>query len=242
MALLAAEGAIIVDATDLRELGDEVWEDELLVLLAEFRAGVADYLATRAGDVPRTLEDVVAFNREHAATELAHFGQSLFEKALAGPLAGSPEHLEARARGVAATRDGASTRCCASTTSTRWSRRRTLRPAPSTSSTPSPSRAPAPARPPSPVSPRDRPDRARGRAAGRGVVLGHRRLGAGAHRDRRRLRGRARRRPAAPCPSRRSRRSCELRPGLVAGDGERPPPAVQMGAVRRIKRAVVIAG
>ena len=38
--------------TDLPELGDEVWEDELVVLLAEFRAGVADYLATRAGDVP----------------------------------------------------------------------------------------------------------------------------------------------------------------------------------------------
>ena len=104
VALLAAEGATVVDATDLRELGDEVWEDELLVLLAEFRAGVADYLATRRGDVPRTLEDLVAFNREHAATELTHFGQSLFEKALAGPLAGSLEHLEARARGVASTR------------------------------------------------------------------------------------------------------------------------------------------
>jgi amidase len=103
VALLAAEGATVVDATDLPELRDEVWEDELLVLLAEFRSGLADYLATRAGDVPRTLDELVAFNREHAATELAHFGQSLFEKALAGPLAGSPEHLEARARGIAAT-------------------------------------------------------------------------------------------------------------------------------------------
>ncbi len=106
LALLAAEGATIVDNTDLPELKDEVWEDELLVLLAEFRAEVADYLATRAGDVPRTLEELVEFNREHASTELAHFGQSFFDRALAGPIAGSPEHLAARSRGVAATRAG----------------------------------------------------------------------------------------------------------------------------------------
>jgi amidase len=105
VSLLAAEGAVIVDATDLPELVDQVWEDELLVLLAEFRSGVADYLATRTGDVPRTLEDLVRFNREHARTELAHFGQSLFEKALAGPLAGDAVHLEARSRSAAATRD-----------------------------------------------------------------------------------------------------------------------------------------
>ena len=104
LGLLAAAGATIVDDTDLPTYGDEVGDDELLVLLAEFRAAVADYLATRTGDVPRTLEEIVAFNREHAATELAHFGQGLFEQALAGPLAGSPEHREARARGVAATR------------------------------------------------------------------------------------------------------------------------------------------
>ena len=106
LGMLAAEGATIVEATNLPELGDEVWRDELLVLLSEFRAGVADYLATRAGDVPRTLEELVAFNLAHAPRELAHFGQSLFEQALAGPVAGSAEHLEARARGVAATRSG----------------------------------------------------------------------------------------------------------------------------------------
>ena len=101
---LAAEGATIVDDTDLPAHGQELAEDELLVLLAEFRAGVADYLETRPGDVPRTLSEIIDFNGRHASTELVHFGQSLFEQALAGPLPGSPAHLDARARGVSATR------------------------------------------------------------------------------------------------------------------------------------------
>ncbi len=60
------------------------FEDELVVMLAELRDGLADYLATRPGDGPRTLADVVAFNREHADVELAHFGQALFERSLDG--------------------------------------------------------------------------------------------------------------------------------------------------------------
>jgi amidase len=103
--LLAAEGATIVDATDLTSLTEQTGEDELLVLLAELRSGLAGYLAGRPGDVPRTLEDVVAFNRAHAESELQHFGQSLFEKALEGPAVGSEEYVAARARCVAAARD-----------------------------------------------------------------------------------------------------------------------------------------
>jgi len=105
VALLAAEGATIVDHADLPAFADSVWEDELLVLLAELRSGLAGYLATRKGEVPRTLEEVVRFNRQHADRELAHFGQSLFEKALAGPEVGDPEYAEARARCLAATRE-----------------------------------------------------------------------------------------------------------------------------------------
>ena len=103
--LLAAEGAEIVDGTDLLSMEDAGWEDELLVLLAELRSGLADYLATRPGDVPRTLEEVVAFNKRNADRELAHFGQSLFEMALDGPAVGSEEYVAARARCVKAGRD-----------------------------------------------------------------------------------------------------------------------------------------
>ncbi len=77
---------------------DVGWEDELLVLLAELRSGLGDYLATRPGDVPRSLEEVVAFNRDHADRELEYFGQSLFDQALAGPAVGSQEYVAARAR------------------------------------------------------------------------------------------------------------------------------------------------
>jgi len=105
VALLSAEGATVVDGTDLIDFPATLGEDELLVLLAELRSGIAGYLATRPGDVPRTLEEVVAFNREHAGAELAHFGQAFFEAALAGPDDGSPEYRAARARCLELARD-----------------------------------------------------------------------------------------------------------------------------------------
>jgi amidase len=105
VALLAQEGAVIVDGTDLTSLDDFDWDDELTVLLAELRTGLAGYLAGRPGDGPRTLEDVVEFNRRHADTELRHFGQSLFEKALVGPEDGSAAYAEARRRCLTRARD-----------------------------------------------------------------------------------------------------------------------------------------
>jgi amidase len=104
VALLSARGATVVEATDLPEGPDSLGLDELTVLLAELAHELPRYLATRAGHGPRDLADVVAYNRAHADTELAHFGQSLFEQALAGPQVGSTEYAEARARCVAASR------------------------------------------------------------------------------------------------------------------------------------------
>jgi amidase len=104
--LLAAEGATIVDATDLTSMEDFDGQDELLVMLAELRHGLEHYLATRPGDGPSTLADVVAFNREHADVELRHFGQSLFEQALEGPGVETEEYASARARCLRHGRDG----------------------------------------------------------------------------------------------------------------------------------------
>lgn len=57
-------------------------EDELHVMLHEIVSDLAEYLAGRFGVRVKSLQDIVEFNREHSGTELAYFGQELFEKAL----------------------------------------------------------------------------------------------------------------------------------------------------------------
>jgi amidase len=78
-------------------------EDELAVLLYEFHDGIDRYLAQRAeetGSGPRSLDDVIAFNLDHADAELALFGQDIFERAArTGPLS-DPAYKEARGRCV----------------------------------------------------------------------------------------------------------------------------------------------
>jgi amidase len=102
---LSAAGATIVDDTNL-EPGVEALDDaELVVMLAEFRVGLEAYLAERPGDVPRSLTDVVEFNRAHADEELRYFGQGLFERALEGPGVESRQYQEARNACLQAARD-----------------------------------------------------------------------------------------------------------------------------------------
>lgn len=96
VSLLAAAGATIVDGADIDAMADDDGSDELVVLLAELKAGLDAYLPTRGPGGPQTLADVVAFNRDHADQELAHFGQAFFEQALNGPHLGSPEYEQAR--------------------------------------------------------------------------------------------------------------------------------------------------
>ena len=102
--LLSAAGAEIVDPVDLGGLGEFGWDDELAVMMAEFRHEISGYLASRTGDLPRTLEELVAFNLAHAEQELAHFGQSVFETALTVPGVDSEEYAAARARCLAVSR------------------------------------------------------------------------------------------------------------------------------------------
>jgi amidase len=96
--LLSDAGAVLVDDVDLGPLATAGWEDELAVMLAEFPVGVTGYLATRSGDVPRDLRDVIDFNLRHADLELSRFGQSLLEQALVAPGVESAEYAAALAR------------------------------------------------------------------------------------------------------------------------------------------------
>src|SRR5207253_7155457 len=79
-------GAEVVDPADVPNAAD-LEGPELDVLLFEFKAGLAAYLANRTGEAPRTLAEVIAFNEAHRDLELAPFGQELFERAEGkGPL------------------------------------------------------------------------------------------------------------------------------------------------------------
>jgi amidase len=85
-------GAIVVDPADIptAEAMRGGWRRGLDIMKYEFKRDLAAYLATRgpARDgrlPPRTLGDLIAFNRDHAADELQAFGQELFEQAESGP-------------------------------------------------------------------------------------------------------------------------------------------------------------
>jgi amidase len=73
-------GAVIVDPADPAD-ALAVGEEELAVLLAELKDGLARYLATRPGIAVRTLADVIAFNEANADREQVHFGQEFFATA-----------------------------------------------------------------------------------------------------------------------------------------------------------------
>ena len=94
---LRAGGAGISVAA-VEPASEETSADELVVLLAELKDDLDAYLERRDGDGPRSLSDVVEFNRRHATNELAHFGQDLFEDALASGGRAAPAYAEARAR------------------------------------------------------------------------------------------------------------------------------------------------
>jgi len=104
--LMRAQGAVIVDPVNEGKLSD-IGDAELDILSYEFKAGVNDYLAALgAGDHPRTLKDLIAFNSAHHDTELKYFGQEIFEQSQeCGPLT-DPKYTRALAKARADSRAG----------------------------------------------------------------------------------------------------------------------------------------
>src|SRR6266545_491622 len=70
-------GATIVDT----DTGDvfAYTDDEFTALLYEFKAQIAEYLATLTHTDMRTLTDLIAFNEAHCRQELVYYGQEIFE-------------------------------------------------------------------------------------------------------------------------------------------------------------------
>jgi amidase len=77
LSVMESLGATIVDT----DTGDvfAYTNDETTALLYEFRAQIADYLATLTHTNMRTLADLIAFNNAHCEQELVYYGQDIFE-------------------------------------------------------------------------------------------------------------------------------------------------------------------
>ena len=98
---LRTAGATLVDVD--YDYPEGFWQRSLPVLLFELKRDMKSYLASLPGkDMPRSLEDLVAFNRAHADRELRWFGQSLFEQAL--KTTDEAAYVKARDTNLAATR------------------------------------------------------------------------------------------------------------------------------------------
>jgi len=72
-------GATVVDC----DTGDvfAYTDDEFTALLFEFKAQIAEYLATLSNTNMRTLADLIAFNIAHCRREMPYYGQDIFQLA-----------------------------------------------------------------------------------------------------------------------------------------------------------------
>ena len=100
---LRSAGADVVDVTSVDPTlpdasGRIPFDDELTVLLFEFKVQVAEYMAPLRHTDMRTLADLIQFNIDHCDTELKFFGQEIFDlaQATSGDLT-DPEYLAAKA-------------------------------------------------------------------------------------------------------------------------------------------------
>nr|WP_245708339.1 amidase [Sphingomonas palmae] len=99
LAVLRAQGATLVEVTPPKL--DGLGEAEFQVLLTELKADLNSYLATTPQAVQtRTLDQVIAFNRAHAGTEMPFFAQETFEKAAQTKGLSDPAYKAARAKSL----------------------------------------------------------------------------------------------------------------------------------------------
>ena len=105
IAALKSEGIEVVDPVELPPWPSGADDPELPVLLYELKADLNAYLATANAQV-KSLADVIAFNKAHAADEMPYFEQELFDKAQAlGPLT-DEAYVKARAKCLELARGG----------------------------------------------------------------------------------------------------------------------------------------
>ncbi len=74
--------------------------DELTVLLCEMSDDLTNFLSRRGGAGPASLEEVIAFENEHADVELPYFGHEFFDQSLASGGRAAESYAPARARNL----------------------------------------------------------------------------------------------------------------------------------------------
>lgn len=95
-------------SVDVPTTPDDVHQDEFTVLVHDLRTDLDSYLASRVpsdSDAPRSLPEVVEFNRRNADRELALFGQELFEMAAECEGRRGADYAAVRARNLAWARE-----------------------------------------------------------------------------------------------------------------------------------------
>jgi amidase len=105
LAVMESLGATIVDT----DTGDvfAYTDDEFTALLYEFRAQIAEYLATLTHTNLRTLADLIAFNNAHCEQELVYYGQEVFELSEQFPgYPDDPNYIAARTHARTTARSG----------------------------------------------------------------------------------------------------------------------------------------
>jgi amidase len=105
LTVMESLGATVVDV----DTGDvfAYSGDEFTALLYEFRAQIADYLATLRHTNMRTLADLIAFNDMHCTQEMPYYGQEVFLMAEMFPgYPNDPAYIAARTHARTAARSG----------------------------------------------------------------------------------------------------------------------------------------
>jgi amidase len=105
LSVMESLGATVVDV----DTGDVFAYngDESTALLYEFRAQIADYLATLTHTNMRTLADLIAFNDAHCPQEMPYYGQEVFLLAEMFPgYPNDPAYIAARTHARTASRSG----------------------------------------------------------------------------------------------------------------------------------------
>jgi len=101
LGVLKARGATLVEISKFDDKA--IGGNEFTVLLTELKAGMNAYLATTPATVSsRTLADLIAFNKAHAGSEMALFGQETFERAQKTKGLADPAYAKARRISLAA--------------------------------------------------------------------------------------------------------------------------------------------